>query len=259
MLGAIVGDIIGSRFEFDNCLTTSFELFTDQCSFTDDTICTVAVADAILKKVSFRSSLLKWCREYPFPMGSYGGSFAVWLRSPNPQPYNSYGNGSAMRVSPCGSAELRERAILLAQKSAECTHDHPEGIKGATSIAECIWLANDGASKQEIRSLISQKYGYNIETNCDQIRRTNSFNETCQVTIPQALVAFFESDSFEDAIRLSVSIGGDSDTIAAITGSLAEAFYGIPEEIKDRAIKFLPQEMKEVINEFYKLRTYGKI
>ena len=252
MLGAIIGDIVGSRFEFKNHLSTDFELFTNDCAFTDDTICTVAVADALLKGISFEESLQYWCRKYPNPVGAYGGSFGAWVRSENPMPYNSFGNGSAMRVSPC--AWLRnDRATVLryAHLSALCTHDHPEGIKGAIAIADCIYQARQHyRSKGIIKTLASNEYGYNLDITCDEIRLTNTFNETCQVTVPQAIVCFLESSDFESAIRLAVSIGGDSDTIAAITGSIAEAFYGIPEHIKIQALRYLPDDIKDVFTNF---------
>ncbi|GHT09128.1 hypothetical protein FACS189432_05200 [Bacteroidia bacterium] len=251
MLGAIIGDIVGSRFEFKNHRSTDFDLFTDDCSFTDDTICTVAVADALLRNIPFSNSLQSWCRKYPNPKGGYGGSFAQWVHSPNPMPYNSFGNGSAMRVSPVAHYfDYRENVLENARLSAECTHDHPEGIKGAMAIADCIYHCLIGYSKKQIE--LGCSYYYRIDTTCDEIRKTNTFNETCQVTVPQAIVCFLESTDFESAIRLAVSIGGDSDTIAAITGSIAEAYYGIPEHIKTTALEYLPQEFINIINTFYK-------
>ncbi len=250
MIGAIIGDIVGSRFEFNNTSSTDFDLFAGDCDFTDDTICTVAVADAILRGVSFERSLLDWCRKYPNPKGSYGGSFVRWVRSANPQPYNSFGNGSAMRVSPCGWMPTREDVLKFAKLSAECTHNHPEGIKGAQCIADCIYLARRTKDKEHIKMLVTQSYSYDISQMCDEIRQTNTFNETCQITVPQAIVCFLESADFETAIRLAVSIGGDSDTIAAITGSIAEAYYSIPEQIKEKALSYLTPEMINVINKF---------
>jgi ADP-ribosylglycohydrolase len=252
MLGAIIGDIIGSRFEFDNHLSTDFELFTSDCAFTDDTVCTVAVADALLKGISFEESLLYWCRKYPNPKGGYGGSFNAWIHSQNPTPYNSFGNGSAMRVSSCAwCSNSREIALEYALVSAECTHDHPEGIKGAIAVADLIYYAiHCSKSKLNMKALASNGYGYNLNMTCDEIRRTNTFNETCQVTVPQAIVCFLESSDFESAIRLAVSIGGDSDTIAAITGSIAEAFYGIPEHIKSATLEYLPQEFISILLKF---------
>ena len=232
MLGAIIGDIVGSRYEFANTHTTDFELFTPYNNFTDDTICTIAVADAILQNKSFKDSLLYWCRKYPSPMGAYGGRFGQWVRSADPQPYNSFGNGSAMRVSPCGWLPDLAQVLKEASESAECTHNHPEGIKGAQCIAHCIASALGGQSKEQITEMVTQEY------------------ETCQGTVPQAIVCFLESNDFEEAIRLAVSIGGDSDTLAAITGSIAEAYYGIPQDIEEKALAYLPEEFKEVIREF---------
>ncbi|MDO4782996.1 MAG: ADP-ribosylglycohydrolase family protein [Capnocytophaga felis] len=250
MLGAIIGDIIGSRFEFNNTNRTDFELFTDECEFTDDTICTIAVADAILSGTDFGKTLHSWCRKYPMPMGGYGRSFLQWVRDDVLIPYNSFGNGSAMRVSPCGWLPERQEALRNARLSAECTHDHPEGIKGAECIADFIFLARQGYDKVLLKENIQTIYGYNLNQTYDEIRWTNTFNETCQVTVPQAIVCFLESTGFESAIRLAVSIGGDSDTIAAITGSIAEAYYGIPKEIEEKALVYLPNEFVEIITKF---------
>lgn len=250
MLGAIIGDIVGSRFEFNNTNRTDFELFTDECAFTDDTICTVAIADALLRGCSFKKSLLDWCRRYPNPKGAYGGSFGRWVHSLHPEPYNSFGNGSAMRVSPCGYLPGLHNVVKYARESAECTHNHPEGIKGAECVAECIYLARSEKNKSQIREMVQEQYGYDLNLTCDGIRRTNTFNETCQVTVPQAIVCFLESTDFESAIRLAVSIGGDSDTIAAITGGIAEVYYGIPQHIQDKAWGYLPKEMQDVVTQF---------
>lgn len=252
MLGAIIGDIAGSRFEFNNYLCTDFEFFNSECDFTDDTICTIAVADALLNGKTFEQSLLYWCRKYPNPKGHYGGSFAKWIRSHNPQPYNSFGNGSAMRVSPCAwlSNDL-DTILQYATQSAESTHNHPEGIKGAKAVAEAIYFARkEEFTKQDIKNRITTKYDYNLDTDCDKIREHNTFNETCQVTVPQAIVAFLDSIDFESAIRLAVSIGGDSDTIGAITGSIAEAYYGIPDNIQEQALTYLPTEFKQILETF---------
>jgi len=249
MLGAIIGDIVGSRFEFNNHRSTDFELFTEECDFTDDTICTIAVADALLKNIPFVDSLHHWCRKYLNPLGGYGGRFAHWVQSDNPQPYNSFGNGSAMRVSACGwFADSPQEARENARQSALCTHNHPEGIRGAQCVADCIYYARMGNSKEAISNLVKTTYGYSLDTTCEAIRKTNTFNETCQITVPQAIVCFLESMDFESAIRLAVSIGGDSDTIAAITGSIAEAYYqSIPKAITKAAYSYLSDEMIEVL------------
>jgi len=263
MLGAIIGDIVGSRFEFNNHRSTDFELFAPGCDFTDDTICTIAVADALLTNATvkqplssddFAKSLHTWCRNYPYPKGAYGSNFARWVVSDNPQPYNSFGNGSAMRVSPCAWFSLDEAAVLnAAHQSALCTHNHPEGIRGAMCVAHCIYLARLELTKEAIRDVVTTTYGYNLDTRCDVIRQTNQFNETCQVTVPQAIQCFLESTDFESAIRLAVSIGGDSDTIAAMSGSIAEAYYyhGITDNILRAARGYLPNALVNKISDFY--------
>ena len=250
MLGSIIGDIVGSRYEFANIHTTDFELFTPYNDFTDDTICTIAVADALLLKESFKDSLLYWCRKYPSPMGAYGARFAQWVHSADPQPYHSFGNGSAMRVAPCGWLGSLDEVLEAAQKSAACTHDHPEGIKGAQCVAHAIALALGGSSKEEIRQIATQTYGYDLSNSCEALRASYSFDETCQGTVPQAFICFLESHDFESALRLAVSIGGDSDTLAAITGGIAEAYYGIPADIEAQALTYLPKEFREVVREF---------
>lgn len=251
MIGAIIGDIVGSRFEFNNTNKTDFELFTPECSYTDDAICTVAIADAILKGKSYKESLLEWCRKYPNPKGAYGGSFAQWIHSADPQPYNSYGNGSAMRVSPIGWAfDNFQQTLLEAHFSAEVSHNHTEGIKGAQCVANLIYHLRTGKiGKDAVKRCAKRSYGYEIPT-VDYIRETNSFNETCQVTVPQAISCFLEANSFEETIRLAVSIGGDSDTIAAIAGSIAEAYYPIPMDNYNRAILYLPDDIKSVVYRF---------
>lgn len=233
MIGAIAGDIIGSVYEFNNIKTKDFPLFTRGSTYTDDTIMTAAVAKALLQSrdnhADFRTLLIEemqsFGRRYPNPMGGYGANFAKWLTSPNPSPYNSYGNSSAMRVSPCGyiAVSLAE-ALSLAKASAEVTHNHPEGIKGAQAVAGAIFLALNDKDKDEIASFIKKNF-YDLDFTLDEIRPSYQFNGSCQGTVPQAIVAFLESTSFEDAIRNAVSLGGDSDTLAAITGSIAYAYY----------------------------------
>lgn len=252
MLGAIIGDIVGSRFEFNNTNSTDFELFTDECSYTDDTICTVAIADAILNKKSYKDSLLEWCRKYPNPKGAYGASFARWIHEKDPQPYNSYGNGSAMRVSPVGWAfDGYQKVLSQAQLSALPSHNHIGGIFGAQCVADLIFHLRTGKiDKEAIKRCIKASFGYEIRS-VNHIRKFNSFNETCHVTVPQAISCFLEANSFEETIRLAVSIGGDSDTIAAIAGSIAESYYPIPEWMKYEAINYLPDDMKSIIGDFY--------
>ena len=256
MLGAAIGDIIGSRFEFRNYKSTNFELFTADNHFTDDTICTVAVAEWVVGgcRYDLNTILQKWCRRYPNPMGAYGARFSEWIWSSNPQPYHSFGNGSAMRVSAIGWAYDRLTDVLnLAHDSAAITHNHPEGIKGAQATAAAIFWARTGESKQFIRDNIQDYFGYDLSLTCDEIRPDYDFDESCQGTVPQAITAFLESDGFEDAVRLAVSLGGDSDTLTAITGSIAEAYYrGIPNRILEPTLQILPEEMAEML---FKIRT----
>ena len=254
MLGAIIGDIVGSRFEFNPTNDYNFELFTDECAFTDDTICTCAIADALLKSKDFGESLHEWCRLYPHPKGSYGGRFAQWVHSDNPQPYGSFGNGSAMRVSPVAWAcKKRNNLLDMAEKTAICTHNHPEGIKGAQTVALAIYVANIGRRCKEQPSDIAKRVvkesvdfsHYNISIRKEDV--INRFDETCQGTVPVALWIISESTSFEDAIRRAVSLGADADTLGAIVGSIAEAIWGIPEKIKVTALSFLDYRMKGLL------------
>ncbi|NEN74856.1 ADP-ribosylglycohydrolase [Pelistega sp. NLN82] len=255
MLGAIIGDVVGSRFEFNNYKATDFELITPNCRFTDDTVCTIAVADWIQQgcQDNLAEIMRYWCHHYPY--AGYGGMFLQWLNPAiEPQPYNSWGNGSAMRVSPVGWAfNTLEETLDYAKRSAEITHNHPEGIKGAQATAAAIFLARTTKDKGKIKTYIEQTFGYNLSQTCDDIRPTYVFNESCQDTVPQAIVAFLESDDFEHAIRLAVSLGGDSDTLAAITGSIAEAYYQqIPEEIEDKIRAMLPQPFLVVLDNMCK-------
>lgn len=248
MLGAIIGDIVGSRFEFNNVKSKSFKLFTKECSFTDDTICTVAVADAILSGKSYRDSVHEWCSKYPNPMGGYGGSFAQWVHSDDPQPYYSFGNGSAMRVSPIGLYYHTADSVLLeAKKSAEITHDHPEGIKGAQVTAMCVFMSRWGFTTDDITKYAVSEYGEIPKF----VPFSNPFNETCMNAVPVSVSCVLNSTCFEEAIRNAMIVGGDSDTIGAITGGIAEAMYGVPGDLKDIAMSYLPDEMKRVINRFY--------
>ena len=263
MLGAIIGDIVGSVYEFDNIKTKDFELFKPDCRFTDDTVMTCAVADAIMNGGSekdFILSMKKYGRMYPH--AGYGGRFRVWLRSKDTEPYNSFGNGSAMRVSPCAwvmDCDHYARTGMwpsrdLARLSASVTHNHPEGIKGALAVCDAIFIArlNSYECKSRIKEHIKEEYGYDLSMSLDSIRKDYEFDETCQGSVPQAIIAFLESIDFEDAIRNAISIGGDSDTIAAITGSIAEAAYGIPEEIKEKSYAYLDETLKDVLRRWKK-------
>ena len=256
MIGAIIGDIVGSRFEWHNIKTKEFELLTRRCHPTDDSVMTLAVAQAILDSegdpASLSQNAVRRMQEIGrrYPGAGYGGRFAKWLCAEDPQPYHSYGNGSAMRVSPCGfAAKTLDEAIAMADAVTEVTHDHPEGMKGAEATAAAIFLARSGKTKEEIREHIVRNY-YPLDFTLDEIRPSYTFDVSCQGSVPQALEAFFESESFEDAIRSAVSIGGDSDTIAAITGGIAEAFYGVPEEISDMALSYLDDTEMEILIAF---------
>lgn len=263
MYGAILGDIIGSPYEFDmGDKTKDFPLFRADSMFTDDSVMTIAVADALLSdardperiKTLLVYSMKRWGRK--IPDAGYGGMFYRWLFTDDPQPYGSFGNGSAMRVASAGwlydtLEETREKARL----TAEVTHNHPEGIKGAESVAAVIWLARNGKSKQEIREYVIKEFGYDLSRTCDEIRPGYYHVESCQQTVPEAITAFLEGESFEDVIRTAVSLGGDCDTLTCIAGSMAEAFYGVPEELKEECRKRITPEMKEVLDRFDKARV----
>ena len=260
MLGAILGDIIGSPYEFDmGNKTKDFPLFSRGCEFTDDSVMTVAVAEALLDsegcsddeiRAKTVDSMHKW--GHKSPGAGYGVRFYDWLRSPNPQPYGSFGNGSAMRVSAAGRLyDTLDETRRAARLSAEVTHNHPEGIKGAEATASAIFLARTGKTKEEIKEYIINEFGYNLSRTCDEIRPSYRHVESCQETVPEALTAFFEGEDFEDVIRTAVSLGGDCDTLTCIAGGIAEAFYGIPDEIKEEGRKMLPADMLEVVDRFY--------
>lgn len=249
MIGAIIGDIVGSVYEWNNIKTKEFPLFRKDCFFTDDTVMTVAVAEAIFKggkPGDFIDSMKRWGRLYP--NAGYGGRFGRWLFSDDREPCNSWGNGSAMRVSPCAWAyDTLAEVENTAERCAAVTHNHPEGIKGAQATAAAIFLARQGKGQAEIRTYISEKYSYDLARTLDEIRPTYRFNESCRETVPEAIIAFLESCDFEDAIRNAISIGGDSDTLAAITGSIAEAAYGVPKEIRQQALGFLDQRLRTAV------------
>lgn len=250
MLGGITGDIVGSVYEFDNIKTTEFPLFRDDCRFTDDTILTVALAETILRDRDYTERLKHYYQKYPF--GGYGGFFSAWARSDDSKPYNSWGNGAAMRIGPVGFAfDSLDEVLANAKKYTEITHNHPEGICGAQATASAIFLARTGSSKDKIREYISENFGYNLNRTCDEIRPTYEFNESCRKTVPEAIIAFLDSHDFESAIRIAVSLGGDSDTLACITGSIAEAYYGgVPEPIAVQALSFLDEHLRGITNEF---------
>ncbi len=234
MLGAIVGDIVGSVYEFDNHKSKDFPLFREDSKFTDDTILTIATADALMDGMDFAARYRTYGRKYP---SSYGIRFYDWLDEDAAGPYDSFGNGSAMRVSPVAWFEDTESRVMeLAKRSAEVTHNHPEGIKGAQATAMAILWSRQGVRRKRIRQNIEEQFDYDLSISVDELRETYEYNETCQRTVPEAICCFLEADGFEDAIRNAISIGGDSDTLAAITGSVAEAKWGVPEEIQQEAL-----------------------
>lgn len=250
MLGAIAGDIIGSVYERDNIKTKQFPLFRPESRFTDDTVLTVAIAEALLHQGDYADTLRQYYQY--FPHAGYGGTFEAWAGSSSREPYNSWGNGSAMRVSPIGYAfDNLEQVLQAAKRSAEVTHNHPEGIKGAQATAAAIFLARTGQSQAEIKTYIESTFGYDLSQTLDEIRPTYRFDVSCQGSVPQAITAFLESTDFEDAIRNAISLGGDSDTIACIAGSIAEAFYGgVPAVIAEEIMIRLDQRLVDVVEAF---------
>ena len=228
MLGAILGDIIGSTREYHPIKTEEFELFPEGSYATDDSILTIATAESILEDITFQQAYLKWGNKYP--NAGYGSSFQSWLRNENPKPYNSFGNGSA-----------------------SVTHNHDEGIRGASAIALCVYLARLKTPKKIIKEFIETYFEYNLNRTIEQIRSTYTYDVTCQGTVPESIICFLESNSFEDAIRKAISLGGDADTMGAITGSIADAYYGIPTQLISEAYKYLDKDMKDVIEKFYRV------
>lgn len=270
MIGAIIGDIVGSRFEFNNHRSKDFELFSDDCEVTDDSIMTIAVAKAIMEtdkimKPSLKEqannfnynallekNTIKYMQEIgrKYPYCGYGGMFNHWIFSDDPKPYDSFGNGAAMRISPVAFAASSEhQACELSEIITSVSHNHKEGIRGAEATAVAIFMSRRGFTKEEIRHKINERY-YKLDFAIVELRDTYEFNETCQETVPQAIVAFLESTSFEDAIRTAISVGGDSDTLAAITGAIAEAYYGVPENLKEKALTYMDEKLRSVIDEW---------
>jgi ADP-ribosylglycohydrolase len=252
MLGAIAGDIIGSVYEQHSIKSKTFPLFDPRCTFTDDTVLTVAVAEAILTGQSYLACCRRIGRSYPH--AGYGGSFFHWLHAEAPRPYNSWGNGAAMRVSPVGFAFATEEEVLLqARRTAEITHNHPEGIKGAQATALAVFMARTGHDKAAIKSCLVENFGYDLDRSIDGIRPGYSFDISCQGTVPEAIIAFLDASTYEDAVRNAVSLGGDSDTLACIAGGIADAYYGgVPEEIADKVKELLTPDLWKVV------RTFGE-
>lgn len=277
MLGAIIGDIVGSRFEFNNHRNKDFELFTETCEVTDDSIMTLAVAKAIMEAGKsgclplenglgnreyyrrMEALTIKYMQEIGrnYPDCGYGGRFRRWIFNDDPQPYNSYGNGAAMRISPAAFAARSEaEARTLSEVVTRITHNHPAGLKGAEAVSLAIYMARSGAGKDAIRERIKVCY-YDLNFTIDEIRDTYQFNETCQETVPQAIQSFFEATSFEDDIRTAISVGGDSDTLAAITGAIAEAYYGVPKELEEKALLYLDTELREIYDNWQEYLKTG--
>lgn len=279
MLGAIIGDMVGSIYEYDNIKTTSFPLFSERSTYTDDSIMTVAVAEWLLSDnehshESLEEIMVRYANKYPCPMGGYGGGFAQWLFRPERLinyktgekagrrvPYNSWGNGSAMRVAAVGwkydSPEETERVAAI---SAAITHDHPEGIKGAQATAAAIFLARTGSTKEQIKDYIENRFGYDLSVHTDEIRRVYGWESSCQGTVPPAIRAFLDSDDYESAVRIAVSLGGDSDTLACITGGIAEAFYkDIPQEIIQKAVTCLSEPLLKILETFADSSFYADL
>ena len=270
MYGAILGDMIGCPYEFDRgSKTKNFSLFIEESEFTDDSVMTIAVAEALLKAKEdglledldsnadlirkYLTELMKsWGRKYPG--AGYGARFISWLFSSNSEPYGSFGNGSAMRVAPAGwLMDNLDDTMKLARLTSEVTHNHPEGIKGAEATAAAIFMARKGSSKESIREMIIKEFGYDLSRTCDEIRPGYHHVESCQETVPEAITAFLEGKDFEDVIRTAVSLGGDCDTLTCIAGSMAEAFYGVPEELKEECRLRLPEEMLDILDRIYEI------
>lgn len=262
MYGAILGDMIGAPYEFDRGnKTKDFEMFNKGVRYTDDSAMTLAIAKALLEvgkdadEETYKEAFIKWMQMIGnnYAKGHYGGMFSRWLSSDNPRPYRSYGNGSAMRVSAVGwFFDSLERTREVARWSAEVTHNHPDGIKGAESVASAIYLLRNGQTKDEVKKYIVEEFGYDLTRSCDEIRTTYHHVESCQETVPEAITAFMEGISFEDVIRTAVSLGGDCDTLTCIAGSMAEACYGVSDTMKQECEKRLPKELNDILYEFIK-------
>ena len=259
MWGAIIGDIAGSMYEWNRIKTKDFDFFGSECDFTDDSVCTAAVAQILLDDKPAADTLQHWCRRHPHR--GYGGFFSRWIQSTNLEPYGSFGNGAAMRVSPAAYVNRHRRledALQAADRVTRITHDHPEGMKGARATTHAIWLAFRGRPASEIRRTIVEKYEYGLSRTVDEIRLHYSFNETCQETVPEAITCALESTSFEDAVRSAISLGGDSDTLAAIAGPIAEALHGIPEELITAAKKTYLACVPDIVEVMERMYADGK-
>ena len=257
MLGAIIGDIAGSIYEASPIKTKNFPFFAGSCRFTDDSVCTVAVADILLHDLPPAETLQAWCRRHPHR--GYGGNFDMWIYDDPPEPYDSYGNGAAMRVSPAAFLNSADLSVALSASDTvtEITHNHPEGMKGARATTHAIYLAFHGEEPDYIRQVIASEYGYDLTQTVEEIRPSYFFDVTCQGSVPQAIICALASESYEDAVRNAISLGGDSDTLAAIAGPIAEALHGIPDELQERAESIYlidAPDMLDVIQEMYQFR-----
>lgn len=250
MLGALVGDIIGSVYEFANTKSTDFELFTPWSSYTDDSVMTLAVAKWLVEDEAHTIHYLIFCMQElgnRYPNAGYGGNFGWWLRQDEPQPYNSWGNGAGMRASPVGLyAKTLDEALALAAITASVSHNHPEGVKGAQAVATCVFLAKEGKTKEEIKVYVESTFGYNLNRKIAEIRPRYEFDVSCQGSVPEAIIAFLEGNSFEEVIRLAVSLGGDSDTIGAMAGAIAACIYPIPNHITEKCKAILTEDLREI-------------
>ena len=257
VLGALVGDIVGSVYEFQNTKSTDFELFTPNSTFTDDSVMTLAVAKWLLEdSVHTTRHLIRCMQELGdrYPNAGYGGNFGWWLRQSNPRPYNSWGNGSGMRVSPVGLyAQSLEEALSLADITASVSHNHPEGVKGAQAIAASMFLCRQGKTKAEIKEYVESTFGYDLNRTIDEIRPTYRFDVSCQGSVPEAIIAFLEGNSFEEVIRLAISLGGDSDTIGCMAGAIAACMFPIPDEMAERCNSILTDDLREIKDQFLEM------
>ena len=257
MLGALVGDIVGSVYEFANTKSTDFELFTPWSSYTDDSVMTLAVAKWLVEDEAHTIHYLIYCMQElgnRYPNAGYGGNFGWWLRQDDPKPYNSWGNGAGMRVSPVGLyAKTLDEALALAAITASVSHNHPEGVKGAQAVASCVFLAKEGKTKTEIKAYVQNAFGYNLNRKIAEIRPRYGFDVSCQGSVPESIIAFLEGNSFEEVIRLAISLGGDSDTIGAMAGAIAACVYPIPDDIKKRCDAVLTEDLREIKDRFCEL------
>ena len=257
MLGAIAGDVIGSVYEFANTKSTGFDLFTPWSSFTDDSVMTLAVAKWLVEDETHTIHYLIYCMQElgnKYPNAGYGGNFRAWLQEDEPQPYNSWGNGAGMRVSPVGLyARTLDETLALAAITASVSHNHPEGVKGAQAIAACVFLCKEGKTKSEIKAYIEKSFDYNLNRTIAEIRPQYDFDVSCRGSVPEAIIAFLEGNSFEEVIRLAISLGGDSDTIGAMAGAIAACCYEIPQSIVDRCNSLLTEDLREIQNQFINL------